>query len=181
MKMKSVFTISSAPALKVAKPSGFCRSVPRVAKSRRLSLPSRGLFLTLLVFCSVALTGCQTPHQFAMPDKSWKTHIGQLKYSDAKRTIIGDVVVQQRGAQDFQLDFQKAGGIPLLTLREDATTARAEGLFARGSWQGAPSSAPPHLRNWVALREAFQKPDSGATRKMDFPADEQHFVFQLNR
>ncbi|MCE9610132.1 MAG: hypothetical protein K8R23_07970 [Chthoniobacter sp.] len=104
---------------------------------------------------AAALTGCQTAHQFATPDKTWKTHIGQLKYSDAKRTVIGDVVVQQRGEQEFQLEFQKAGGIPLLTLREDATTARAEGLFARGSWQGAPSAAPKHLRNWIAMREAF--------------------------
>ena len=125
------------------------------------------------------LVGCQTAHQFATPDKTWKTHIGQLKYSDATRTLIGDVVVQQRGAEDFQLDFQKVGGIPLLTLREDATTARAEGLFARGSWQGTPASAPKHLRNWVALRAAFQKPAAGVTRKTDFPADEQHFVFQF--
>ena len=133
------------------------------------------------LFAAALLTGCQTPHQFATPDKSWKTHIGQLKYSDAKRTIIGDVVIQQRRAQDFQLDFQKAGGIPLLTLREDSTTARAEGLFARGSWQGAPAAAPKHLRNWVALREAFQKPAIGTMRSVDFPADEQRFVFQFNR
>ena len=133
------------------------------------------------ILAAALLAGCQTPHQFAAPDKTWKTHIGQLKYSDATRTLIGDVVVQQRGAQDFQLEFQKAGGISLLTLREDATTARAEGLFARGSWQGSPAAAPKHLRNWVALREAFQQPASGAMRKMDFPADGQSFVFQFNR
>ena len=153
------------------------------------------------IFATALLSGCQTPHQFATPDKSWKTHIGQLKYSDAKRTLIGDVVVQQRGEQEFQLEFQKAGGIPLLTLREDATTARAEGLFARGSWQGAPSAAPRHLRNWVALRAAFLHPRPLALKAGDqnwrgdaksvggqltsiviaFPADEQHFVFQFNR
>ena len=145
------------------------------------------------------LAGCQTPHQFATPDKTWKTHIGQLKYRDAKRTIIGDVVIQQRGAQDFQLDFQKAGGIPLLTLREDATTARAEGLFARGSWQGAPSAAPKHLGNWVALRTAFHRPTTSTSQlalkaigiivsgdghqfiSIGFPADGQQFVFQFNR
>ena len=133
------------------------------------------------LFAAALLSACQTPHQFATPDKSWRTHIGQLKYSDAKRTLIGDVVVQQRGAQEFQLEFQKAGGIPLLTLREDAAIARAEGLFARGSWQGAPASAPTHLRTWVALREAFQKPAPGAQQSMNFPADGQHFVFQFNR
>ena len=133
------------------------------------------------LFAAALLSACQTPHQFAMPDRSWRSQIGQLKYSDAQRTLIGDVVVQQRGPQDFQLEFQKAGGIPLLTLREDATTARAEGLFARGSWQGAPSAAPQHLRNWIALRETFQKPTAGRARKADFPADGQHFDFQFHR
>ena len=132
------------------------------------------------LFAVALLAGCQTPHPFATPDKSWKTHIGQLKYSDAKRTIIGDVVVQQRGAQDFQLDFQKAGGFPLLALREDAGTARAEGIFAHGSWQGVPSAAPKHLRNWVALRETFQNPASDGTRRVSFPDDDQHFVFHFN-
>jgi hypothetical protein len=147
------------------------------------------------------LTGCQTSHQFATPDKTWQTHIGQLKYSDATRTLIGDVVVQRRGETDFQLEFQKAGGFPLLTLREDATTARAEGLLARGSWQGAPTSAPKHLRGWVALRPAFLHPKPLATKRGDqnwkgdakfsggqlsslsltFPTDDQRFVFQFQR
>ena len=133
------------------------------------------------LFIGALLTGCQTAHQFATPDQTWKTHIGQLKYSDAQRTVIGDVVVQRRGEQDFQLEFQKAGGIPLLTLREDATTARAEGLFARGSWQGALASAPKHLRNWVALREVFLNPAYDSTRRVFFPDDGQRFVFQLSR
>lgn len=150
---------------------------------------------------AAALAGCQTPHQFAKPDRTWQTHIGQLKYSDAERTVIGDVVVQRRGEQEFQLEFQKAGGIPLLTLREDATTARAEGLFARGSWQGAPSAAPKHLRNWVWLRTAFRHPKPLAIKAGDqpwtgeakslggrlssvslyFPEDKKRFVFQFNR
>ena len=155
--------------------------------------------ISAALFTAALLTGCQTPHQFAAPDKTWKTHIGQLKYSDATRTLIGDVVVQQRGVDDFQLDFQKAGGIPLLTLREDATTARAEGLFARGSWQGAPAAAPNHLWNWVALRTAFHFPatttsqhalkaigiivsgDGRQSVSIGFPTDDQHFVFQFNR
>ena len=150
---------------------------------------------------AATLAGCQTAHQFTTPDKTWKTHIGQLKYSDAKRTVIGDVVVQQRGEQEFQLEFQKGGGIPLLTLREDATTARAEGLFARGSWQGAPSAAPKYLRSWVWLRRAFRHPKPLAIKAGDqnwtgeakstgdqltsvslyFPDDKKRFVFQFNR
>jgi hypothetical protein len=141
------------------------------------------------------LAGCQTAHQFVAPDAAWKTHIGQLKYSDRKRTLIGDVVVRQRGTADFQLDFQKAAGFPLIALREDAATARAEGIFARGSWQGAPEKAPKHLRNWVALREAFIHPAQGASWKgeaataggalkslfLTFPRDDQRFVFQFSQ
>lgn len=156
--------------------------------------------ILLVLALAAALAGCQTPHPFATPDQTWKTHIGQLKYSDAKRTLIGDVVVQRRGEQEFQLEFQKAGGIPLLTLRADAEVARAEGVFARGSWQGAPSAAPQHLRNWMALREAFRHPKPLAIKSGDQPwqgevessggrlrsvtlafPDEQRFVFQFNR
>ena len=98
---------------------------------------------------------CQTPHEFTAPDRSWTTQTGQLKYTSGQRVLVGEVVVSRRGASDFQIEFQKGGGLPLLKLRMDATTARAEGLFARGSWQGAPDRAPKPLRGWVALRAAF--------------------------
>ena len=202
MKMNDAFSAPHvAPATAVGEAASFPRRARRFGGSWQLPPQTRCVFLSVLAICAIALSGCQTPHQFATPDKTWQTHIGQLKYSDKTRTIIGDVVVQQRGAQDFQLEFQKAGGIPLLTLREDATTARAEGLFARGSWQGAPSTAPKHLRNWVALREAFLNPipypmkasvpswkgevkSNGGqltSLSLTFPTDEQQFVFQFNR
>lgn len=101
--------------------------------------------------------GCQTRHEFTSPDASWKTRTGQLKYTSGARVLVGEVVVSQRGAADFQIEFQKGGGLPLLKLRMDSTTARAEGLFARGSWQGSPDRAPKSLRGWVGLREAFAK------------------------
>lgn len=100
---------------------------------------------------------CATPHEFAAPDASWKTRTGQLKYTSGERVLVGEVVVSRRGASDFQIEFQKGGGLPLLKLRMDSTTARAEGLFARGSWQGAPDHAPKPLRGWAGLREAFAK------------------------
>ncbi len=101
--------------------------------------------------------GCQTPHEFTTPDASWKTRAGQLKYTSGERVLVGEVVVSQRGAADFQIEFQKGGGLPLLKLRMDSTTARAEGILARGSWQGAPDRAPKPIRGWVGLREAFAK------------------------
>jgi len=109
----------------------------------------------------LVLTGCQTPHTFATPDASWKSSIGQLKHDNGERTVIGEVVIQRRGAQEFQLDFLKGGSFPLLSLRQDATTTRAEGVLARGAWQGAAQNAPRHLRHWVKLPGAFAAADAG--------------------
>lgn len=105
------------------------------------------------------LTACQTPHEFADERSGkWTIQTGQLKYTSGERVLVGEVVVMQRGASDFQIEFLKGGGLPLLKLRMDATMTRAEGVFARGSWQGAPDRAPKPLRGWVGLREAFAKP-----------------------
>jgi hypothetical protein len=145
-----------------------------------------------------ALGGCQTPKSFATPDASWKSHVGQLKYTDRHRTLIGEVVVQQRGDKEFQLDFQKAAELPLISIRADAANTRVEGLLARHSWQGpASASPPPRLRSWVSLREAFARPGStaGYWKKADVheqdghiatlflasPENDQRFVFQFGR
>ena len=160
----------------------------------------RSLILSFALTLAVLISGCQTPHSFATPDASWKSHVGQLKFSDRKRTVIGEVVVQQRGPAEFQLDFLKGGGIALMSVREDADKARVEGLLARGSWQGSPATAPKPHRPWLTLREAFlqQKPTmSGSNHpwqsrgtysggelsglSVAFPEDNQRFEFQFSR
>lgn len=112
--------------------------------------------LTVIALAAM-LAACATPHEFPAPDASWITRTGQLKYTSGERVLIGEVVVSRKGAADFQIEFQKGGGLPLLKLRMDAAAARAEGILARGSWQGAPDQAPEPLRGWVGLREAFAK------------------------
>ncbi|HSI15855.1 MAG TPA: hypothetical protein VK961_27655 [Chthoniobacter sp.] len=154
----------------------------------------RSLIFTGALALLALFTGCQTPHTFTKPDTTWQSHVGQLKFSNRKRTLIGDVVVQQRGKDEFQLDFIKGGGIPLISVRQDGTTSRAEGILVHGSWQGAPGSAPHALRPWLRLRESFaqggSKPPhteakySGGQLSMlfaAFPDDDQRFVFQFNR
>lgn len=158
----------------------------------------RSLIVTSLLGLAVVLAGCQTPHSYPMPDATWQAHVGQLKYSNRKRTLIGDVVVQQRGNDEFQLDFIKGGGLPLLSLREDAASARVEGLLVRGSWQGAPDAAPRAFQAWMKLRPAFAHPPAPGGSKashaearysggqltmlfLAFPYDDQRFVFQFNR
>jgi hypothetical protein len=157
---------------------------------------------SLISACALALTllftGCQTPHSFPTPDSTWKAHVGQLKFSNRKRTLIGDVVVQQRGKEEFQLDFIKGGGLPLISVRQDPATSRAEGLLVHGSWQGAPGSAPRPLRPWLKLRDSFaQSTQPGASKAphteakysggqlsmlfVAFPDEDQRFVFQFNR
>ena len=159
---------------------------------------------TLILSSALALallgTGCQTTHSFATPDASWKSHVGQLKYSNRKRTLIGEVVVQRRGTKEFQLDFLKAGSFRLMSIREDAAAARTDGLLVRGAWQGSPAAAPKSLRPWLALREAFLQTKPAmpgglsswqgqseyrggelSSLFLAFPEDDQRFVFQFNR
>jgi hypothetical protein len=158
----------------------------------------RSLISIFLAAAFLAFGGCQSPKSFATPDASWNSHIGQLKYTDRRRTVIGDVVVQQRGNKEFQLDFQKTAGIPLISIRADDANTRVEGLLAGHVWQGLASSAvPPKLRPWVALREAFAHPGSrgGYWGKADAvsqegrlaslflasPENDQRFVFKFGR
>jgi hypothetical protein len=158
----------------------------------------RTLILASALAVAFCFSACQTPHSFSTPDSTWQGHVGQLKFSNRKRTLIGDVVVQQRGNDDFQLDFIKGGGLPLISIRQDATISRAEGLLVHGSWQGAPAAAPLPLRSWLGLRAAFSSSASahlpgGAHVEtkysggqlnllfVAFPEDNQRFVFQFNR
>jgi hypothetical protein len=158
----------------------------------------RSLIFAGTLALTLVLTGCQTPHAFPAPDATWKSHVGQLKFSNRKRTLIGDVVVQQRGKDEFQLDFIKGGGLPLISVRQDASVSRVEGLLAHGSWQGAPDAASHALRPWLKLRGAFaQLSATGGPRSKNveakytggqlsmlflaFPDDDQRFVFQFNR
>jgi hypothetical protein len=132
-------------------------------------------------FLALLNTGCQTPHTFATPDASWKSHIGQLKHTNSKRTLVGEVVVQQRGAQEFQLDYLKGGSFPLISIRQDAEVTRAEGLLAGGRWQGAPDKAPPALRPWLSLRKFFSWAVTASTPSLTFTDGGQRFEFQFQR
>jgi hypothetical protein len=143
----------------------------------------RSLILAAACGLLTLVTGCQTPHSFATPDSSWKSRIGQLKHTNNQRALVGEIVVQQRGAQEFQLDFLKGGSFPILALRQDATVARAEGLLANGRWQGPPDKAPRPLRPWLALREFFADlpAATGHAESHTFVGDGQRFEFRFSR
>ena len=146
------------------------------------------ILAALYVFIAALGTGCQATHTFATPDASWKAHVGQLKHTNSKRTLIGEVVVQQRGTQEFQLDFLKGGSIPLISIRQDGDVARAEGLLAGmgGHWQGTTATATHSLRPWLHLRERFAAaPPAAKTGHTSLPFNfedgGQRFEFIFNR
>ena len=114
----------------------------------------------LLLAVAGLLTACQTPRTFPTPTPQWKISVGQLKYEAGKRTLIGEVAISRLGP-DFQLEFAKGAGFPLLKLWISAESARAEGPLARGSWQGSPSAAPARLRHWLRLPKTFAAADAG--------------------
>lgn len=112
----------------------------------------------------LVLAGCQSPLSFPTPDTHWRTETGQLQYMTPQRSVIGDCVVSMLHGDEFQLDFVAGPGVPLMKLRESGGVGRAEGIFARGSWQGDIANAPEHLRSWFALREIVTGVLNGTSR-----------------
>lgn len=103
----------------------------------------------------ICLTSCATTsnHQFISPAADWRTRTGQLAFKGPKISLIGEVLVRYSKTGEMELMFSKGPGVTLLTLRQDAHFASAEGPLARGRWSGAMASAPDRLRGWFALRE----------------------------
>lgn len=113
-------------------------------------------YLGLLgAFSFLFATGCQTTssHQFAAPTAAWQTKTGQLAYTGPKMTLIGEVLARYSKTGEVELTFSKGPGLNLLTLRQDAQFASAEGPLARGRWSGPTANAPERLRGWFTLRE----------------------------
>jgi len=107
------------------------------------------------ILCALLLAGCGTTsdHQFAQPAAGWRTRSGQLAYTSPKMSLIGEVLVRSSKNGDLELQFSKAPGVTLMTIRQDAQFASAEGPLARGRWAGPTANAPERLRGWFALRE----------------------------
>ncbi len=110
-------------------------------------------FLAAVFLC--ALAACQTTStpQFANPAPDWQTRAGQLAYSGAKMSLIGEMLIRSSTSGDFELTFSKGPGVTLLLIRQNAKFARASGPLARGSWSGPIANAPARLRGWFSLKE----------------------------
>src|SRR5437660_9366891 len=110
------------------------------------------LLAAVLALCLTSCAGTAT-NQLASPTGEWKTRTGQLAYHDPKISLIGDVIVRTSASGDMELTFSKAPALTLITIRQNEHFARASGPLIHGSWSGSPTSAPPRLRGWFALRE----------------------------
>ena len=117
-----------------------------------VSTPFRPALAALLF---LPLAACQSTREFPAPGSHWKNAQGQLQYATPKRSVIGETALSGNGLHDFQLDFLAGPGVPLMRLRESGESARMEGVFAGGSWQGNPAHAHGRLASWAALREIF--------------------------
>lgn len=114
----------------------------------------------LLVFSFAA---CQTtpqaskavPPPFPKPDARWKTRLGQLQYSKADRSIIGECVASWRGERDSMLEYHAGPGFLLLRLQASGAFVRAEGPLVRGGWQGEKKRIPKHLKGWLEAAAAM--------------------------
>jgi len=129
----------------------------------------------------VAFTSCQTTttgsHQFAAPSPAWSTKTGQLAYTDQKVSLIGEVLVRYSKEGEFELTFTKAGGITLLSLRQDAGFGQVEGPLARRGWSGPIGEAPASLRGWFELRDKIVNGRKSATIRHD--AGQQTFTLRF--
>jgi hypothetical protein len=134
-----------------------------------------------IALCAVsfAVAGCQTTttnsHQFSQPSAGWTTKTGQLAYKDQKLSLIGEVLVRYSKQGDFELTFTKAGGITLLSLRQDAGFGKAEGPMARRGWSGPLAQAPAHFAAGSVARQSRER----TQRRHDSASDSGEQTFTL--
>ena len=135
----------------------------------------------LLLLCSLAccLPACQTTsnHQFAAPASGWQVKTGQLAYTDSKLSLIGELLVRSSKSGDFEMTFTKAGGMTLITLRQDASFGEISGPLARGGWSGETAKAPARLRGWFVLRDKIMAARKAATLRHE--SGEQSFTLRF--
>ena len=136
-------------------------------------------FVPLLVITLFSVISCATVshHEFSEPTVGWQTKSGQLMYRTPSTTLIGEALVRFSKTGDFELTVSKGPGIPLLSLRQDATFAEVRGGLARQGWSGPVGKAPPQLRGWLGLRDQFLHAPEQKTLR--YASGNETFVFRF--
>jgi hypothetical protein len=142
----------------------------------RRAVTTAFLAIVAIVIC---VTSCATysQHEFAEPATGWQTKSGQLMYRTPKTTLIGDTLVRFSKSGDFELTVSKGPGIPLLSLRQDASFAEVKGAFTRQGWSGPVEKAPAQLRGWLGLRDQFVHAPERKTLR--YVSSEESFLFRF--
>lgn len=125
------------------------------------------------VVAPLFLASCATMISHPTPSASWTERSGQVKFSSADASVVGEIVIRH-DADNFVAEISKGAGLPLLKLSASFGTGaggsremlavRATGPLARGGWTLKPESVSDgmnpntkiHSRPWAALPEVFQ-------------------------
>ncbi len=144
----------------------------------KIPTPAFLILTTLLSF-----TACQTSPEITQPIGRSVTYHGQLRYSGAVNPIIGEVIVRSATAEHLQIEFFSGPGFPLMRLRVGGDRGTAEGMIARGRWQGATEKAPAGIAGWFVLPEVFAAAtvESGVLQGETWTANSIHSGGRLTR
>jgi len=140
----------------------------------RLYLQFLTIALAVLVLTSCAML---SRHQFIEPAVNWHTRNGQLLYRNARRSLIGEVLVRFSNHNEFELTFSKGTGVTLLTLRQDADYAEVKGALAGRGWSGPVAHAPPQLRGWLQARDKIV--NAQGQQSVQFTNGTEKFIFRF--
>jgi hypothetical protein len=161
-------------------PVGAIHRIARVFFASAWAIEVNRPYLILCIAIAVFyVTSCATisRDEFSEPTSGWQTKTGQLMYRSPKTTLIGDALVRFSKTGDFELTVSKGPGVTLLSLRQDATSAKINGGFARQGWSGPIAQAPPQLRGWLGLRDQFLRAPN--QKILRYVASNETFLFRF--
>jgi hypothetical protein len=112
-----------------------------------------------VILLAITVVGCRSVSELSGLGPEAKTRIGQLRYATGQRSIVGDIVLRNLAAGDYDLSFSKSG-VAVLQLQTRGADMTATGLLAGGGWSGVADRAPGPLRPWAMLKEVLDYFDS---------------------
>jgi hypothetical protein len=98
-------------------------------------------------------------------------------YRTPNATLIGEAIVRFSNTGDFELTVSKGPGIPLLSLRQNATFAEFHANFTGQQWSGPTQRAPSPLRGWLGLRDQFLRAPNQKTVRYAMGTETFRFQF----
>ena len=117
---------------------------------------------TALLFPLLFICSCANVAELPGLGSDAKNHEGQMVYTTARRSVVGDVILRTRSNGDYDLAFSK-GGVSVLQLQSHGNELVATGLFARNGWKGPVDRAIGPLHSWALFKQVVPYFDSNQT------------------